>query len=131
MGGYGRKLAATSIIVLALPFNVMAQDAGPADGSTSAQLVAPPRRLISPRTQDSPLGIVSNRNQNTPGQESRSVETSISAAPVNTGLFPTFGTSLLNNGVDFHGFIVDHYLANPDVGNMPNYAASNLSIFRP
>ena len=127
---YGRRLAATSIIAMALPLNIMAQEVSLDDSSPLAQLVNPTDGVISQRTQRSPLGLAPTENQNTPGQVLRSGETSVSLAPVNTGLFPNVGNKLLDSGVDFHGNLIDHYLANPDVGNMPNYAASNLALLR-
>ena len=96
-----------------------------------AQLDNPSGRPISPKTQDSTIGIAPTQNQNTPGQELRPVETTVGSTPVRSGLFPSFGNTLLNNGVEFHGVVLDHYFANPDAGNTPGFAATNLGVFRP
>ena len=124
------KSASTAVVAAILPIQVWAQQAAMVPDAAMVQLINPTGRPISPKTQDSPIGIAPSQTQNTPGQDLRPVAAPLSFAPVNTGLFPSFGNTLLNNGIEFHGAILDHYLSNPDAGNTPKYVA-NLGIFRP
>ncbi len=49
------------------------------------------------------------------------------SAPVTSGLFPSFGNTLLDHGIDFHGALIDHFIANPSAGNTPGNVA-NLGL---
>ena len=109
-----------------LPLQAWAQQATQDADAVLAQ-AAPPVRLNAPGA--SPEGIAPTLNQNTPGQELRSGPT-VTSGGVTNGLFPALGNTLLNDGIDFHGVLLDHFLANPSAGNLPGYT-SNLGVFRP
>ncbi len=125
-----RNSTALATLVGLLPCCAFAQTAAGGPNATVAQAAAPAVHPVSPKTQESPEGIAPSLNQNTPGQELRPVATANTTVPVNTGLFPAFGNTLLNDGIDFHGAVIDHFLANTDAGNTPGYA-NNLGVFRP
>ncbi len=58
-------------------------------------------------------------------------QTSIPTSPApRIGLFPGFGKTLLDEGVDLHGITFDHFLGNPTTGAEPRQTA-NLFAFRP
>ena len=44
--------------------------------------------------------------------------------PPNTGLFPSLGEALQDNGIDLHGSILDIFLANPNAGAEPGHTSN-------
>ena len=50
--------------------------------------------------------------------------------PPRMGLFPAFGTQLLDRGIDIHGVAFDHFLANPNTGVNPGQT-NNLGVIAP
>ena len=50
--------------------------------------------------------------------------------PVQTGLFPGIGNTLLDDGIDIHGLIFDHFLANTTAGPIPGNT-TNLGVAAP
>ena len=110
-------VAAAVLLAISLPAAVQAQTAAPSVAGGSAG-------------QTTPVGLSPNPNLNTPGEELRPVSGLPSPPVVNTGLFPSLGNQLLNDGIDIHGAILDHSLTNPSVGNTPGNT-SQLAIFRP
>ena len=108
-----RKSAATMFLLMILPLRALAQQAA-----------------TTPAAQDQPLGLSPVANQNTPGQELRPADVSLSTATVHTGLFPSFGNELLDDGIEIHGALLDHAISNAGAGNTPGNTA-NLLIFRP
>ena len=94
-----------------------------------AQRAAPRATTASPAA-NSPVNLSPSSNQNTPGEELRPAGNLPSAPVVNTGLFPGLGSELLNDGIDFHGGLLDHAVTNPSTGNTPGNSAQ-LGIVRP
>ena len=77
-------------------------------------------------------GISTNPSSNTTGSQAlRNVSLPTSGPPL-TGFFPGVGRTLLDNGIDLHGLILDHFLANPTAGNITgqtyNLAGSTISV---
>ena len=107
----------SAVLAVNMPVTVLAQTALPGGAGSSTGTT-------------SPIGLSSNPNLNTPGQELRPVSGLPAQATVNTGLFPGLGNELLNDGIDIHGAILDHFLTNPSVGNVPGNT-SQLAILRP
>ena len=89
-----------------------------------------PGSEASPGNKGSASGISTNPSVNTTGDLSlQGVPLPLSGPPV-TGLFPSFGQSLLDRGIDFHGLYLDHFLANPTAGNITGQTY-NLGVFLP
>ncbi len=72
----------------------------------------------SPGNGGSASGISTNPNNNTTGDLSLQSPPLPISAPPRIGLFPGFGQTLLDDGIDFHGLAFDHFLANPSAGNI-------------
>ena len=95
-----------------------------------AQTAAPGANTASPATPNSSINLSPNPNQNTPGQELRPAASVPTPPVINTGLFPGLGNQLLEDGIDFHGALLDHAVSNASVGNIPGNT-SQLGILRP
>ena len=108
---------------------LVAQPVLAADLSVAQVSVPSPRP--GPAAPGDDLGVSPTPRNDTPGQGSsfQSGEVGQSAPPL-TGLFPTFGKTLLDRGIDFHGAFNDRFLANPSQGNLRGYGY-NLGSFRP
>ena len=113
-----KTVAASVVFAAGLPMAGLAQTVSVGGGAAA------------PAAPTSPIGIAPNPSQNTPGEELRPTAAPPGPPPVNTGLFPSFGNQLLNNGVDIHGVVLDHAITNPSAGNTPGNTAQ-LGIFRP
>jgi len=50
------------------------------------------------------------------------------SAPPRIGLFPQFGDTLVQNGIDFHGVILDHFFANPSAGVSTGHTSNMAQI---
>ena len=111
-------IAASAVLMVSMPAAVLAQTASPGGAA------------ISPAGPNSPIGLSPNPNLNTSGEELRPVSGLPAQPVVNTGLFPSLGNELLDDGIDIHGAILDHFLTNPSVGNTPGNT-SQLAILRP
>ena len=103
-------IAASAVLVVSMPAVGQAQSASPTVATTAGT---------------PPIGVAPVPNQNTPGEDLRPAASPPSQTVVTTGLFPSVGNQLLNDGIDIHGAILDHSLTNPSVGN-----TSQLAIFR-
>lgn len=117
------RLAWTSAIFIStiLPFAARAADPTPVKSAATN-----PAR--NPNGSD--LNISPNPAVDTPGEANvTDLPLPISAPPV-TGLFPSAGRTLLDRGIDIHGIILDHFLANPSAGPQPGNTA-NVGIFAP
>ena len=93
---------------------------------TGAKPSGPPPRAIN--TSDS--GISSNPKNNTTANYSLISPSLPISGPPRTGLFPSVGAALLDDGIDIHGIALDHFLANPSGGNIP-HQTYNLSALAP
>ena len=82
--------------------------------------------VTAPET-NSPSGVAVMPKFNTQSTLSLPVEPLPTSASPQTGLFPSLGNALLDDGVDIHGIIIDHFLANPTAGfvrgNTSNFGA--------
>ena len=97
-----------------------------ADPAPVSRAAATPAR--NPNGGD--LGISPNPANDTPGQENITDEPLPTSIPSATGLFPSAGAALLARGIDIHGIVLDHFLANPSAGPRPGNTA-NVGIFAP
>lgn len=85
---------------------------------------APPRRAApssppAPRPGDNTTGDLTLEQPPVP-----------TSPPPRVGLFPAFGKTLLDRGIDFHGIAFDHFLANPSAG-VATGNTTNLGAIRP
>ncbi len=96
-----------------------------AAGSTAG----PAYTVVAPGL-NSPSGISVNPKYNTESNLTPSGEPLPTSDPLSDGLFPTFGRTLLNEGIDFHGLILDQFLANPTTG-FRRGNTSNLAGIQP
>ncbi|WP_428390880.1 carbohydrate porin [Lichenicoccus sp.] len=72
----------------------------------------------SPGNGGSASGLSTNPSNNTTGGQSLTgVPLPLSGPPL-TGLFPSLGRTLLDDGIEIHGISFDHFLANPTAGNI-------------
>ncbi len=132
----GLRLATASAIIAActilLPTARAADRASSGSAETASLSPGDPADVTAQATPGSSgLGLSPNPNLNTPGQENvRPVEVPVNLTPPLTGLFPEVGAVLLNNGIDVHGLILDHFLSNPSFGVKPGNT-ENLGAFRP
>ena len=103
-----------------------------APGMAAAQPRAPqgPGYGASPAAPTSPEGVTAVPGQNTAGDQTLQEPSIPTSPPPRVGLFPEFGTKLLNAGVDFHGIAFDHFFANPTAGTVPGQT-NNLAAIRP
>lgn len=132
---------AALVLVIASPFAPTSAQSTP---DTLAQLtpnggVTGGASLTGPRTGPrfrpqpegpGPTGVSPRPGDNTTGDESFRQQSLPTSPPPRIGLFPEFGERLLNAGVDFHGIVQDHLLANPSAGVNPGHV-DNLFAFRP
>ena len=105
------------------------------DANTSATIIA---QAGSPSVASGPSagnggsasGISTNPSNNTTGGQSLTgVPLPISGPPL-TGLFPSVGRTLLDEGIDIHGISFDHFLANPTAGNITGQTY-NFAVIAP
>ncbi len=139
------RLISTSVILITglSPLAAHAADQPPAPQSTNAAANATVPSAAGPRatgakssslpsravnTSDS--GIATNPKNNTTANYSLISPSLPISGPPRTGLFPGFGRTLLDDGIDIHGIAADHFLANPSAGNIP-HQTYNLSALAP
>ncbi len=134
-----RMVSATVLIAAAVP--LVARAADPSSVQL-AQLSSQPAPLaassagsqsVSPSQNPAatgPEGVSPHPSQNTSGDQTTRFTPLPTSAPPHIGLFPEFGATLLNDGIDIHGIVFDHFLANPTAGVQPGQT-SNLAAFRP
>ena len=91
---------------------------------------AKPRTPQSNRIGASPENISPNPRANAGGDQTLQEPPVPTSPPPRIGLFPGFGKTLLDDGVDFHGIAFDHFLANPSAGIVTGQT-SNLAAVRP
>ncbi len=104
-----------------------------ASAATPEQRPAIPVRNIHVRakpTPTGPQGLSANPAENTTGALERANPPVPTSPAPHVGLFPDFGRSLLDQGIDVHGIAGDHFLANPSAGVATGHTA-NLFAFRP
>ncbi len=127
-----------AVLIATLSFTARATDPAPAAPRSTKPVpvlggtVGIGENPESQAGQNSSIGIAPGGNkQNTPGQTNIvNVPAPISRPTINTGLFPEFGNKLLERGIDFHGVLLDRFLANPSAGSQTGNTY-NLGIFRP
>ncbi|WP_428391253.1 carbohydrate porin [Lichenicoccus sp.] len=82
-------------------------------------------------TSDSVSGISRNPANNTSGSVFlHGLSQPNSVAVPTSGLFPEFGVSLLDDGIDLHGIAFDRFLGNPTAGIVPGNDY-NLGVLSP
>ena len=130
----GARIATTSLFVLAALSTVPAQAADPAvvGGPTTANLDSTAYAAVaasdpelaansgspSPPSDNSQSGISSQPNNNTTLPPIGGGVPLATSAPPRIGLFPQFGKTLLDEGIDIHGLAFDHFLGNPSAGTI-------------
>ncbi len=77
-----------------------------------------------------PEDVSPRPGDNTSGDQTLAEPPVPTSSPPRIGLFPGFGKTLLDRGIDFHGVAFDHFLANPSAGVSTGHT-SNLGAFRP
>ena len=95
--------------------------AGTSDAAALVAQAIPATSANAPSSANSgsASGISTNPSNNTTGNLAlQGVPLPVSGPPL-TGLFPSVGRTLLDEGIDFHGLAFDHFLANPTAGNIP------------
>ncbi len=114
-----RVLAASALTLLVALTAARAADPAP----------AAPARSLGP---NSSIGIAPDGSRlNTPGQANiLNVPAPTTSPTISTGLFPRLGDTLLEHGIDFHGVVLDKFLANPSAGSQPGNT-NNLGLVRP
>lgn len=75
-------------------------------------------------------GIARNPANNTTGSQILSPVPLPTSLTPQVGLFTQFGATLLDDGIDLHGVALDHFLANPTVGNVVGQTY-NLGVLAP
>ena len=68
-------------------------------------------------------------DQRTTEQRYSQVPSAEPTSTANSGLFPKVGQSLLAAGIDLHGFIFEHFLANPSAGSIPGNTTNIAPTF--
>ena len=86
--------------------------------NTSGSQPSAPSTSASPGNTGSASGISTNPINNTTGDLSLQQPPLPISGPPRSGLFPAFGQTLLDDGIDVHGLAVDHFLANPSAGSI-------------
>ena len=71
-----------------------------------------------------------NPRDNTSGDQTLQQQSLPISVPPRVGLFPEFGKTLLDDGIDIHGIAFDHFVANPSTGAALGFH-SNLGAIRP
>ncbi len=89
-----------------------------------------PATSASPGNTGSASGVSTNPSNNTTGDLSLQAPPLPISGPPRSGLFPGFGQTLLDDGIDFHGLAVDHFLANPSAGSITGQTY-NLGFISP
>ena len=100
--------------LLPLTKTALAQGAANTGGSNPSA----PATSASPGNTGSASGVSTNPGNNTTGDLSLQAPPLPNSGPPLSGLFPNVGQTLLNDGIDFHGLAVDHFLANPTAGSI-------------
>ena len=75
-------------------------------------------------------GLSTYRGNNTTGGEEFPSVPLPTSAPPNVGLFPEIGKTLLDDGIDLHGFIANHFIVNTTAG-VQRGEIVNLGIIAP
>jgi porin len=113
------------VLALAAPLAARAADPGAVEvaqaGPSGVPGIAAP---TSPENQSARPG------NNTTGDQTLETPSIPTSEPPRIGLFPQFGKTLLDAGIDLHGIAFDHFLANPSAGIVRGQQI-NLAAFRP
>ena len=75
-------------------------------------------------------GLSSNPGQNAQPPLIRPGFSTTGSGEPTTGLFPGFGATLIDDGIDIHGVFLDHFYANPSAGVVTG-ELNNLAVFSP
>ena len=125
-------VASASALVLAFAAPLAARAADPISigpGST-AIAQAGPSGVTAPAAPTGPEGQSVRPSNNTTGDQTLEQQSIPTSPPPRVGLFPGFGRTLLDSGIDLHGIAFDHFIANPSAGVAPGHT-TNLFAFRP
>lgn len=145
-----RTISATALLLAAAPFAGAAEPVptpyaqlptrsgapsatapgGPVPPSGVAPGRARPRTSQPNSIQSSPEGISPRPGDNTTGDLTLEQPPVPTSPPPRIGLFPEFGKTLLDRGIDIHGVAFDHFLANPSAG-IATGNTTNLGAIRP
>ncbi len=124
------RLSSTSALVLALLSPGVAGAAEPA-GVAFAQITPQQSGLGNAPSADTGAEDQSARPGNNTSGDQTLQQQSIPTSPApRVGLFPAFGKTLLDEGIDVHGVAFDHFLGNPTAGVDKGHS-TNLGLFRP
>ncbi len=108
-----------------------AQPAPPAATQPGIHRPATPETIqVNGRPPTGDQGQSLHPSQNTSGDQTSKFVSLPTSPPPHIGLFPEFGASLLDDGIDIHGIAFDHFLANPTAG-VTTKQTTNLGAFRP
>jgi len=129
------RAASTSAMVLVLmaPLATAAEEPAPTAVAEAAVAQAGPagvRGITAPAAPTGPEGVSVRPGSNTSGDQTTKNVPAPTSPPPRIGLFPEFGKTLLDRGIDIHGIAFDHFLANPSAGVAPGHT-TNLGAFRP
>ncbi len=125
----GGSVAAITSLLVALSITA-AHAAEPVSSRTAQALPSKSGQSAVPASSSGAEGVTSRPGSNTTGDQTLQDEPIPTSPPPRVGLFPAFGKTLLDRGIDFHGIAFDHFLANPSAGVAPGHT-SNLAAFRP
>ena len=131
MAGQLGSFCVVFVLVAALPWAVRAAD-GPAVTIPSAapapSVNVPAEAILLNNINDDQFDLADNTStivtKRLPGAPLPN------GSPPPPGFFPGFGADLTDAGLDLHGILFDHFLANPTAGSRTGYA-SNLLGFSP
>ena len=123
--------ASATALALMVPLVALAAEPDP-DATVVAQLsrAGTPSQATSAANPTGPEGLTARPGENTTGDQTQQ-DTPIPTSPApRVGLFPGFGKTLLDRGIDLHGTAFDRLYANTGEGVSPGHT-SNLAGFRP
>ena len=126
-------IASASVLLIASASVSHASDdpsATPGPVSAPARTAAPETIQVKGHAPTGEQGQSVHPNQNTSGDQTSKFVSLPTSPPPHIGLFPEFGETLLDDGIDFHGIAFDHFLANPTAG-VNHGKTINLGALRP
>ncbi len=124
------RAAPVAAMVLALVTPLAAGAGEPLPIATAQALPPGAGGSTVPGSATGAEGVSARPGSNTTGDQTLQNVPIPTSPPPRVGLFPAFGKTLLDAGIDLHGVAFDHFLANPSTGVAPGQAA-NLAAFRP
>ncbi len=121
--------ASTMVLALMAPLCAVAAEPEATVVAQLSRLDTPDRNTpVAPPT--GPEGLTARPGDNTTGDQTQQDTPVPTSPPPRVGLFPAFGKTLLDRGIDLHGTAFDRLFANTGVGVSPGHT-SNLAGFRP